>query len=165
MRRLLLTALGLLCLGVPATWAQQALDPGAAAIVCAYNSSPPAVASGGFIFAQCDTNRQADHLRRWGWRRLGHPRHVPLGRQHNPVRRHQPLHRNRRRWRRHPPGHRLLRQFGYPNRNLTRRRRNPHRQPRYNRNCCHRTLTKPRSSRLAALRSKLAAPSATPHSE
>jgi acyl-coenzyme A thioesterase PaaI-like protein len=55
MRRLLLTALGLLCLGVPATWAQQALDPGAAAIVCAYNSSPPAIASGGFIFAQCDS--------------------------------------------------------------------------------------------------------------
>lgn len=56
MRRLLLTLLGLLCLGLSPGLAQSVLAPGNVAIVCAYNSSPPAIASGGFIFAQCDAN-------------------------------------------------------------------------------------------------------------
>lgn len=56
MRRLLLTLLGLLCLGLSPAWAQSVLAPGNTAIVCAFNTSPPAISTGGFVFAQCDAN-------------------------------------------------------------------------------------------------------------
>lgn len=42
--------------GIAYALAQQATTPATVAIVCAYNSSPPTVASGNFVFVQCDTN-------------------------------------------------------------------------------------------------------------
>ena len=56
MKRLLIT-LGIILAATTCTQAQQWLPGGQGVpIVCAYSSSPPTIASGGFIYAQCDTN-------------------------------------------------------------------------------------------------------------
>lgn len=52
-------ALFLLCLGLAPAQAQQVTMPppaGTVAILCAYNTSPPAVLTGNVAFAQCDSN-------------------------------------------------------------------------------------------------------------
>ena len=56
MKRLLIT-LGIILAATTCIQAQQWLPGGQGVpIVCAYSSSPPTIASGGFIYAQCDTN-------------------------------------------------------------------------------------------------------------
>lgn len=55
MNKLLFLFLGALIAGCALAWAQQALDPKPVAAACAYSTSPPTVATGNFVYVQCNS--------------------------------------------------------------------------------------------------------------
>lgn len=53
----LLSILSWLTLGIPIAQAQQVTPPaGATVLVCAYNTTPPTIATGNYLYVQCDAN-------------------------------------------------------------------------------------------------------------